>query len=149
MMAKRVSGRATVVLAANTRMWVVRASSRPPPNAGAARADIVGMGSWEIEVRVPRSVVRKFAVLYARQHQAVTTGRETYSSCVKVARSFRSAPAQKLVSTSLANMSARVAPVSPSLWILLTWCVNSASSWRDMAFRAAGRLNDNMRILPE
>lgn len=65
MMAKRVSGRATVAVEAKTRMWVVRASSRPPPNAGAARADMVGIGSWDIEVKVPRSVVRKFAVLCA------------------------------------------------------------------------------------
>lgn len=48
---------------ANTRMCVVRASSRPPPNAGAASAEIVGMGSCEIEARVPRRFVRKFAVL--------------------------------------------------------------------------------------
>lgn len=68
---------------------------------------------------------------------------------MNVARSLRSAPAQKLVSTSLANMSALVAPVSPSLWMLLTWWVSSASSWRDIAFRAAGRLKDKMRMLPE
>ena len=74
---------------------------------------------------------------------------ETYSSGVKVARSFRSAPAQKLESTSLANISARVAPVSPSWCMLFIWCVNSASSWREMALRAAGRLKDNMRMLPE
>lgn len=73
----------------------------------------------------------------------------TYSSCVKVARSFRSAPAQKLESTSLANMSARVAPVSPLWCMLFICCVNSARSWREMALRAAGRLKDNMRMLPE
>ena len=67
MMASRVSGRATVVLEAKMRMWVVRASSRPPPKAGAARADIVGIESWEMEVRVPRNVVRKFAVLYTHE----------------------------------------------------------------------------------
>jgi hypothetical protein len=63
MIASRVSGSATVVVDAKMRMWVVRASSRPPPNAGAASADIVGMGSCEIEVNVPRRFVRKFAVL--------------------------------------------------------------------------------------
>jgi hypothetical protein len=63
MMASRVSGRATVVVDANTRRCVVRASSRPPPNAGAASADIVGICNCEMEVKVPRSVVRKFAVL--------------------------------------------------------------------------------------
>jgi hypothetical protein len=63
MMASRVSGSATVVVLPKTRMCVVRASSRPPPNAGAARADIVGMGSVEMEVKVLRREVRKLAVL--------------------------------------------------------------------------------------
>lgn len=62
-MARRVSGRATVVVDAKTRMCVVRASSRPPPKAGAARAEMVGMGRFWIDVRVPRREVRKFAVL--------------------------------------------------------------------------------------
>ena len=53
-----------MVVDAKTRRWVVRASSRPPPNAGAASADIVGMGSWDIEFSVPRSVVRKLVVLW-------------------------------------------------------------------------------------
>lgn len=48
---------------AKTRRWVVKASSRPPPNAGAASADMVGIGNWDIELRVPRSVVRKLVVL--------------------------------------------------------------------------------------
>jgi hypothetical protein len=52
-----------VVVDAKMRMCVVRASSRPPPKAGAARAEIVGMGSCDIDVNVPRNVVRKFAVL--------------------------------------------------------------------------------------
>jgi hypothetical protein len=52
-----------VVLEAKTRMCVVRASSRPPPNAGAASAEIVGMGSCDIDANVPRNVVKKFAVL--------------------------------------------------------------------------------------
>jgi hypothetical protein len=64
MMANRVSGSATVVVDAKMRMWVVRASSRPPPKADAASAEIVGICSCEIEVKVPRSVVRKFAVLW-------------------------------------------------------------------------------------
>lgn len=63
MMASRVSGSATVVVDAKMRMCVVNASSSPPPNAGAASADIVGMGNWDIEVKVPRSEVRKFVVL--------------------------------------------------------------------------------------
>lgn len=63
MMARRVSGRATVVLDVKTRRCVVRASSRPPPKAGAARAEMVGMGRVEMEVRVERRVVRKVFVL--------------------------------------------------------------------------------------
>lgn len=63
MIAKRVSGRATVAVEANTRMCVVRANSRPPPNAGAASAVIVGMDRLAIEAKVPRREARKFAVL--------------------------------------------------------------------------------------
>jgi hypothetical protein len=65
MIANRVSGNATLVVEAKMRMCVVRASSSPPPNAGAASAEIVGMGSCAIEARVPLSDVRKFAVLQA------------------------------------------------------------------------------------
>jgi hypothetical protein len=61
--ARRVSGSATVVVEAKTRICVVRASSRPPPNAGAASAEIVGIGSCEIDANVPRNVVRKLDVL--------------------------------------------------------------------------------------
>lgn len=61
--ASRVSGSATVVLLAKTRMCVVSVNSRPPPNAGAASADIVGMDRCEIDVNVPRREDRKFAVL--------------------------------------------------------------------------------------
>jgi len=70
MIASRVSGRATVVDEAKTRMCVVRASSRPPPNAGAASAEMVGTGSWEMDANVPRSEVRKFAVLHLLVNRA-------------------------------------------------------------------------------
>lgn len=63
MMARRVSGSATVVLEPKTRRWVVSASSRPPPNAGAASAEMVGMGRCEMDVKVLRRVVRKEDVL--------------------------------------------------------------------------------------
>ena len=63
MIASRVSGRATVVLDAKMRMCVVSASSRPPPKAGAASAEIVGIGRREMDVSVPRREARKFAVL--------------------------------------------------------------------------------------
>jgi hypothetical protein len=138
------------VVEAKTRICVVRASSRPPPKAGAASADIVGMGSCDIEVRVPRNVVRKFVVLHSALACASKhVDKTAHSSGVKVARSFRSAPAQKLASTSLANIRALVAPVSPSLCMLFIWWVNSASNCRDIALRAAGRFNDNMRMLPQ
>lgn len=52
-----------MVVDAKTRMCVVRASSRPPPNAGAASAEIVGMGSCDMDANVPRNVVRKLDVL--------------------------------------------------------------------------------------
>ena len=52
-----------MVVEAKIRMWVVRASSRPPPNAGPARAEMVGMGRFEIDVKVPRRLAKKFAVL--------------------------------------------------------------------------------------
>lgn len=74
---------------------------------------------------------------------------EAYSSGVKPALSFKSAPAQKLVSISLASIKALVAPVSPSLCILFTWWFSSASNCRDIAFRAAGRFNERMRMLPQ
>lgn len=64
MIASRVSGRPTTVVEPKTRRCVVRASSRPPPYAGAARAEMVGMGRREMEVRVLRREVRKFAVLF-------------------------------------------------------------------------------------
>lgn len=73
----------------------------------------------------------------------------THSSCVKVALSFKSAPAQKLVSTSLARINARVEPASPSLCMLLTWWCSSESNCRDMAFLAAGLFRDRIRMLPE
>lgn len=58
-----------MVVEAKTRRCVVRASSSPPPNAGAASADIVGIGSCDIEVRVPRKDVRKFSVLHSELNQ--------------------------------------------------------------------------------
>lgn len=132
-MARRVSGSATVVVDVKMRRCVVRASSRPPPKAGAERAEMVGMGRVEMEVRVLRRVVRNVFV----------------SSCVNVTRSFRSAPAQKLESMLLARIRARVVPVSPSAWMLFIWWFSSERSWRDMALRAAGRLRERIRIEPE
>ena len=72
-----------------------------------------------------------------------------YSSGVKPARSLRSAPAQKLESTSLLNIRALVAPISPSLCILSIWWFNSASNCLEIALRATGRLRERMRMLPQ
>jgi hypothetical protein len=75
--------------------------------------------------------------------------RDAYSSCVKVARSFKSAPAQKLVSMSLAMINALVDPVSPSLCMLVIWWFSSASNCLEMALRAAGRFRERIRMLPQ
>lgn len=130
MMPRRVSGRATTALLLKTRRCVVRASSRPPPKASEETAEMVGTGSWVMELKAPRSLERKSAVLFdARRGVSVcfwcqsNIGRAGWvadSSWVNVARSFRSAPAQKLVSTSLAMMRARVEELAPTWWIALT-----------------------------
>lgn len=73
----------------------------------------------------------------------------TYSSGVNVARSFRSAPAQKLESTSLARINALVDPLSPSSCMLLIWWLSSASNCRDIALRAAGRFKERILMLPQ
>lgn len=80
--ARRVSGRATVVVEPKTRICVVSASSRPPPNAGAARAEMVGIGNCEIDVNVPRSDARKFAVLqlFVSSYLHILRRDGTYSS---------------------------------------------------------------------
>jgi hypothetical protein len=61
--ASLVSGRATVDVDPKTRKVVVRASSRPPPNAPEETAEIVGMGRKERRVKVSRRVVRNCFVL--------------------------------------------------------------------------------------
>jgi hypothetical protein len=93
----------------------------------------------------------------------------TYSSAVKPARSLRSAPAQKQLSTSLARINALVGafssvPAAPpnfsvgdtsspcSLYseaIELTCDRSSQSSCLDIAFRAEGRARERIRIRPE
>jgi hypothetical protein len=62
-MARRVSGRATVADEARTRKSVHNASSRPPPKAELATAEIVGMGRVERRVKVLLSLVKKAATL--------------------------------------------------------------------------------------
>lgn len=75
--------------------------------------------------------------------------RESYSCLLNPARSLRSAPAQKDESTSLARIRTLVDPLSLSLSIALTCWVNSASSCREIAFRACGRLSDKTLMDPE
>jgi hypothetical protein len=108
-----------------------------------------GIGSAAIEEKVLRRLERKLAVLTKVNvlgQRVVTVC--SYCSGENVARSFKSAPAQKLVSTSLAIINARVAPDSPSSWIESTSRRSSESNWVEIAFRALGRLSDTMRILP-
>jgi hypothetical protein len=62
-MARRVSGSATTAVDARTRKSVHRASSRPPPKAELATAEMVGIGRVERRVKVWRSFVRKEATL--------------------------------------------------------------------------------------
>jgi hypothetical protein len=73
----------------------------------------------------------------------------THSSLVIVFLSFKSAPAQKLASDSLCNITARVAPCGPSSCTDATCRVRSASSAREMALREAGLLSPRMRMLPQ
>jgi hypothetical protein len=63
MIANLVSGSATVDVEPKTRKVVVRASSRPPPNATEEIAEMVGMGRRERRVKVSRRVVRNCFVL--------------------------------------------------------------------------------------
>lgn len=149
------------------RRWVVRASSRPPPRAREERAERVGMGRWEMDVKVVRREVRK-AVVLSRNNQVSSwfrklpvrgigakeimvvgkDGRATHSSLLNPRLSFRSAPAQKASSTSLATMRALVGPWGPSLWMSLMCRERSASRAREMALRFLGLLRERMRMEP-
>lgn len=64
MIARRVSGRPTMVEELKTRKWVVRPSSRPPPRATEEIEEIVGIGSAEMSRNVPRSLARNSPTLY-------------------------------------------------------------------------------------
>jgi len=95
--------------------------------------------------------------------------KRTYSSAVKVARSFRSAPAQKQLSTSLATISALVGPLSstpaapPNFNVggtssplasysaaIASMCERSSqSSCLEIALRAEGRASERMRMRPD
>lgn len=68
---------------------------------------------------------------------------------MNVARSLRSAPAQNDVSTVDARIRARVGPFEGSEWISSIAVRSSVRSWRDMAFRKAGRLRERILMLPQ
>ena len=72
----------------------------------------------------------------------------TDSCGVKVARSLRSAPAQKLSSTALAMMRARVGPFSGSLATASISWDSSESNCRLIALRAFGRFKERILIVP-
>jgi hypothetical protein len=63
MIANLVSGSATVEEEPKTRKVVVKASSRPPPNATEEIAEMVGMRRRERRVKVSRRRVRNCFVL--------------------------------------------------------------------------------------
>lgn len=126
-MPSRVSGSPTCAVDAKTRMLVQRASSRPPPRARELIALMVGIGRMERAVKVLRRLARKAAVLLvelancpaaseADISMIVSVGyaqelRNAYSSAENPPLSFRSAPAQKQLSTSLASTTALVGPL--------------------------------------
>jgi hypothetical protein len=95
-MANLVSGNATVDVEPKTRKVVVRASSRPPPNATEEIAEMVGMGRRERRVKVSRRVVRNCFVLDLGVSTCLPLHevRATHSSPLIVNLSFKSAPAQ-------------------------------------------------------
>jgi hypothetical protein len=64
MIAKRVSGRPTVLDEPKTRRWVHSASSRPPPRAIEDIEEMVGISSWARLVKVLRSLSRKSSTLF-------------------------------------------------------------------------------------
>lgn len=72
----------------------------------------------------------------------------TYSSGVKVNLSFKSAPAQKASSLSLAKINALVLPFPTSACRPSTTPLSSDSSCFDIALRALGLFSDSTAMLP-
>jgi hypothetical protein len=151
--ARRVSGRATTAVEARTRKSVHKASSRPPPKAELATAEMVGIGRVERRVKVFRSFERKAAtLLYDRQYRFMS--REvlhsscSYSSGDMPNRSFKSAPAQNALSHSLVRIKARVLPSPFSLCKPSTTPFSSLSSCCEIALRALGRSSDSTVMVP-
>lgn len=63
MIPRRVSGRLTQAADEKTRKWVARASSRPPPWASPATAEILGTLRLAMVSKVERRAVTNSAVL--------------------------------------------------------------------------------------
>ena len=152
MMARRVSGRATVAVEANTRKLVQRPSSRPPPKAVLPMAEMVGIGRVDRRVKVLLSLVKNWAtLLMSYQHtdtRCTIKSTISYSSGDMPNRSFKSAPAQKALSDSLARIKALVLPLPPSSCKPSTTPLNSLSSCCEIAFRALGRSSDRTVMVP-
>mmetsp|Transcript_23344 Transcript_23344/g.49715 ORF Transcript_23344/g.49715 Transcript_23344/m.49715 type:complete len:268 (-) Transcript_23344:179-982(-) len=110
MIASEVSGRPIVALAEAIRMSAASASSRPPPTATPSMAAMNGMGR-----EAKRSIVFRSTV----------TNSEV-SSWVMVARSFRSAPAEKTLSEKEVTTRHRQPPIEWGLY--LSCLVSSVSS---------------------
>ena len=72
----------------------------------------------------------------------------SYSSGDMANRSFKSAPAQKALSDSLAKIKARVLPLPPSSCKPSTTPLSSLNSWVEIAFRALGRSSDRTVMVP-
>ena len=73
----------------------------------------------------------------------------SYSSGDMPKRSFKSAPAQKALSHSLAKIKARVLPLPPSACKPSTTPFSSLNSFVEMALRALGRSSDRTVMVPE
>jgi len=152
-MARRVSGRATVAVEANTRKFVQRPNSRPPPNAVLPMAEMVGIGSVDRRVKVLLNLVKNWATLsmlyqHADTMYTIKTYNVSYSSGDMPNRSFKSAPAQKALSDSLARIKALVLPLPPSSCKPSTTPLNSLSSCCEIALRALGRSSDRTVMVP-
>ena len=152
-MARRVSGRPTAAVEANTRKLVQRPSSRPPPKAVLLMAEMVGIGRVDRRVKVLLSLVKNWATLLVlHQHTDTRCAIDSiisYSSGDMPKRSFKSAPAQKALSHSLAKIKARVLPLPPSACKPSTTPFSSLNSFFEMALRALGRSSDRTVMVPE
>ena len=126
MIPSRTSVRPISALSAAIRMSQANASSNPPPNATPFTAAMVGRGN----------------AASASMSALISPRKTRVSSSVQVRRSFRSAPAENALSPAPLTTSARTsAPAAISCARSPSVLVISATSARDSAFAAAGRLS--------